>query len=466
MLDFAFAYDEEIGQHAVEGFVNSRKEPLYRMLNAGDIVDIRTSDDPQTQEYWIERKYVTTSRALSAIQKQRFSEYKGYGLLRQKLERNRYKLAEDELSQELYDFVKRHHLGTVNAYLKQLDEGADLRYTPDWAAQQIMQQIKERNEQVVAGKPNWVAQLDPQFADKHIYYLPKSSCNVCLPTYPRDSNIVGYVSQGEKALVIHSAHCPRLIDRQHKQRAPFYSLTWHLLPTFRVGFSATAQDRRGLVFDVSKQLRHHQCVLVSIYAQAVYRDARLHFIIETYDTGEVAYILQKIKRVKGIIDIGIDPLKTSPQVYEQLQYLREESLLSREKIEADYAWEEARAALGSRRPVLRNPFNISRPPDEKMFFGRTSEIKKLQRELCTDERGKAIFLYGPRRSGKSSLCNHFLEQYVHPPYWHVHYSLQGATGQNETTILMQLAEEVCWAFQERFNQRPPGGKITRRMIRR
>lgn len=453
VLDFAYAYDENLTGY-VSGFNNGRAVPLYRKLQTGDIVDIKISNTSQEHEYWVERKYVTTSRALNAIQTQRFYEHKVYRLLQQKLEYYRYRLTEEELSQELSDFVKRHHLGTVNSYLKQFDEKADLRYTPDWAAEQIMEQIRERNEQVVAATPKWVVRLDPLTADKHIYYLPKSFCNVCQPTYPRDGYIVGYVSRRQKALVIHSAHCPRLTDRHHKQRAPLYPLTWHQLPAFRVGFAATGSDRRGLVLDISKQLRHHQCSLVSIHAEAVYKDVQLRFSIETYEIEEVLDILQKIEEVEGIITIDIDPLKTAPHAYERLQQLRNQPLLLVEKIEVERAGELPVVPITRRPPVLRNPFNISRPPGEKMFFGRTPEIKKWQRELCNDEQGKAIFLYGPRRSGKSSLCSYFLDQYVYPPFWYVHYSLQGAIAQNEATILMQIAEEICWKFQERFNQTP------------
>ncbi len=453
VLDFAYACDENLTGY-VSGFVNDRAAPLYRELNVDDIVDIKISNTPQEHGYWVERKYVTTSRALNAIQKQRFYEHKAHKLLQQKLEYYRYRLTEEELSQELFDFVRRHHLGTVDTYLKQFDEKADLRYTPAWAAEQIMEQIRERNEQMVAAAPKWIVQLDPLTAADHIYYLPKSFCNVCQPTYPRDGNIVGYVSRRQKALVIHSAHCPRLIDRDHKQRAPLYSLTWHQLPAFRVGFSMTAQDRRGLVLDISKRLRHYQCSFISLHAEAVYKNVKLSFTIETYDTGEVLDLLQKMKRIESIIDIEIDPLKTAPHVYEQLQQLRNQPLLFIEKIEAERAGERAVVPTTRRPLVLRNPFNISRPPAEKMFVGRTPDIKKWQRELCDDEQGKAIFLHGPRRSGKSSLCSHFLDQYVYPPFWHVHYSLQGAIAQDEATILMQIAEEVCWKFQERFNQTP------------
>jgi (p)ppGpp synthase/HD superfamily hydrolase len=453
VLDFAYVSDENLTGY-VSGFINDREVPLFRKLSADDIVDIKTSNTPQEHSYWVERKYVTTSRALNAIQKQRFYEHKAHKLLQQKLEYYRYRLTEEELSQELFDFVRRHHLGTVDTYLKQFDEKADLRYTPDWAAEQIMEQIRERNEQVVAVAPKWIVRLDPLAVDKHIYYLPKSFCNVCQPTYPRDGNIVGYVSHRQKALVIHSAHCPRLIDRHHKQRAPLYPLTWHQLPAFRVGFSITAQDRRGLVLDISKRLRHYQCSFISLHAEAVYKDVKLSFTIETYDTGEVLEVLQKMKKIESIIDIEIDPLKTAPHMYEQLQQLRNQPLLLIEKIEAERAGELPVVPTTRRPPVLRNPFNISRPPGEKMFVGRTPEIKKWQRELCDYEQGKAIFLHGPRRSGKSSLCSHFLEQYVYPPFWHLHYSLQGATEQDEATILMQLAEEVCRTFQDRFNQMP------------
>jgi nitrate reductase NapAB chaperone NapD len=232
-------------------------------------------------------------------------------------------------------------------------------------------------------------------------------------------------------------------------------LIWQQLPTFRVGFSVTAQDRRGLVHDLCKQLRYYQCSLVSIHAEAVFKNAKLSLVIETNDTKEVLDLLQKISNVDNVIDVDIDPLKTAPKVYEQLQQKQEQPLLVEERIEAKHALEEAQIVRASRRPRLRNPFSIARPPGEKMFFGRTNEIKKLQRELCADEGGKAILLYGPRRSGKSSLCHHFLEHYTYPPYWYVHLSLQDIARQNETEILMQIADEVCWAFEERFNQAPP-----------
>ena len=69
-------------------------------------------------------------------------------------------------------------------------------------------------------------------------------------------------------------------------------------------------------------------------------------------------------------------------------------------------------SLQPRNPKLRNPFDISRPATAKMFFGRSSETATMQRELCEGEQGKALILYGPRRSGKSSIIKNFLEPKV------------------------------------------------------
>src|SRR5579859_1747677 len=79
----------------------------------------------------------------------------------------------------------------------------------------------------------------------------------------------------------------------------------------------------------------------------------------------------------------------------------------------EFDWDEMVSMLPARAPVLENPFNISRPAGGNMFFGRSEEIKIMQRELCDAAEGRALLLYGPRRSGKSSLCKQFIERDIH-----------------------------------------------------
>src|ERR1700686_1711726 len=93
-----------------------------------------------------------------------------------------------------------------------------------------------------------------------------------------------------------------------------------------------------------------------------------------------------------------------------------------------------------------------------MFFGRSEEIKLMQRELCDAEQGRALILHGPRRSGKSSLCKHFLERYMQEPCWGVLYSLQNTRNMPESAIFMQLEEKVPSTFQAPFQRSASKGE--------
>jgi hypothetical protein len=79
----------------------------------------------------------------------------------------------------------------------------------------------------------------------------------------------------------------------------------------------------------------------------------------------------------------------------------------------------------------------------------------MQMELRDNDHGRALILYGPRRSGKSSICKHFLEQQVRPDTWGVHCSLQNATQKSEEAVLIQLADYVSTAFHEQMHSSAP-----------
>lgn len=124
-----------------------------------------------------------------------------------------------------------------------------------------------------------------------------------------------------------------------------------------------------------------------------------------------------------------------------------------DKQEGRSSWEEGVAKLLPRVQVLINPFDISRPA--RLFVNRTEEMMVMRRELCDQEVGQALVLHGPRRSGKTSLSQHFLERQVSPPYWGALVSLQNAINATETTILMQIADKIGTAFLAQLEHDPP-----------
>jgi len=83
-LDFAYRLDRSIGEHAVYALVNNRKAPLYRLLDAGDTVEISTSSELQVQDAWLRENHASTQAVRRQIKdslKRRFLDRRGYELL-------------------------------------------------------------------------------------------------------------------------------------------------------------------------------------------------------------------------------------------------------------------------------------------------------------------------------------------------------------------------------------------------
>jgi (p)ppGpp synthase/HD superfamily hydrolase len=462
VLDFAYALDSEMGSRAVEAIVNNRKAPLYRSLQAGDIVEIRTSRQTQADYYWLDDGYVRTPKAKRIIKEvisRKNLERRGYELIRDKLRHYHFALPLTEFDEQLRQLLKRFQLGSRQEFLQRLEKEDETEYTPDWAAQEIMKQIGEENTRSAAqGTVVWVPVIDTSFMHYISGTYRQRVCGLCRPTHPRDTTIVGRLRKGGRELVVHRETCSHLIDRNPGQHSKPIPMTWQMQSPFRVAFFVKVQDRDGLVLDLARELRRHNCYLRGIQAEASSPRADVGFIfftIEVYSDREILDIWNAIEKIDNVNEVQIDRAATPASIVDRLEKLHEQGITRLSKTIIEFDWEELVSMLPTRAPILMNPFNISRPAGGNMFFGRSEEIKIMQRELCDAEEGRALVLYGPRRSGKSSLCKQLIERYMHAPSWGVLYSLQNARKQTEATILMQLAERVGEVFQENFQRVAP-----------
>ncbi len=456
VLDFAYTLDQSIGAHAVYALVNNRNAPLYRILDADDIVEIITSTEIQAKESWLQPSYATISAVRKQIGKS-LHDRRGYKLLSQELERYHHILPPEVLEEQLDTLVKQHSLGTVQKYLERLDPTEETIYTPIWAAQEIMQRLADHNGSLMPfdGRTNWVPVIDAQLKGNKRYFHQQRLCNICQPNYPYDRKIMGRVRRRDQMLVVHKDSCPSLLEHPSNSGASLLPMIWQRQPMFRVTFYVAAQDRRGLVLDLVRLLRRPYCDLLSINAEAhtKYGEARIRFTIEVHSYTEVIDIWQALYRVDNVTKADLDASATPLQVYDHLQQLRQQKESIPQLSLSEFLEEPATPELRS--VLLENPFDISHPPTPKMFFGRSAEIEKMQRELCDAPRGRALVLHGPRRSGKTSICANFLENQVQPPFWGVLFSLLSCVEHDEETILEKIAEAISEQFRRQFHQPGP-----------
>lgn len=460
-LDFAYAVDPNVGEYAAEAFVNNRKSPLDRELDAGDIVEIRTASYIQTQQEWLDRNYARTPRARQEIQKslQRHpQERRGYNQLREILDRHHFMLTTETLEEELRRLIKQNRLGTYLDYIRLLDTGKDVRYTPEWAAQQIMDQIIDRNEISTAemSKLSWAPVLNIPSNTQKNHINSQRLCGFCRPEYPH--TIMGRIRKSTGELVVHEEHCPHLLDSYAK----LLPMSWQPeAAPFCVSFFMIAQDRKGLVSDLTRLVRTYPCDLRYVHAEAIENgQARIRFKIEVHTIKEVFDIREAMRKREPHARVEIDAATTPRRILNRLRGQHKQEELW-DTMALERAFKEAMDVLPSRNTHLRNPFNISRPATPKMFFGRSQEIADIQETLCASEPGKAMVLYGPLRSGKSSICTNFVEHHIlfdsraQRPIWGILHSLINAQWENEESVFAELAGRLCKKFALQFNWAAP-----------
>ncbi|MEO6890189.1 MAG: ATP-binding protein [Ktedonobacteraceae bacterium] len=460
VLDFAYALDEMTVKYAVGAFINNRKAPLHCELNASDVVEIIPSTEVQVRDYWLEEEYATTPAAQRHIKDLLHPQHRGYNLLCQELEQFDYRFSSTEIERLLGTLLKRYSLGTPMMYLAQLDKEGEPPYTPTWAAQKIMEHSVQHNEPLLAdrGGFHWTAVPDRQILAHTQPIHHRRLCRFCKPVHPRDIHITGRLHKRNGELIVHKDGCVHLTRHALSEQVTFIPMIWEGQSwTVRVGFFMRTQDRPGLIFDISRCLLLHQCVLLSINADPPRSsEAIIRFMIETYAEQEAVSILRDVNRIADVEEVNFDPAATAPPLYNHLQALVKRPIKLTERTKTDRLWKESIEELLPRSQILKNPFDISRPATARMFVGRSGEMKTMERELCSGEHGKALMLYGPRRSGKSSICKNFIEHEVKPPFWGVFFSLQAALEQNEEALFSQLADEIAREFNEQLQQPAPG----------
>ncbi len=460
-LDFAYALDPGVGEFAAEAFVNNRKSPLNRELDAGDVVEIRTASYIQTQQEWLDHNYARTAKARQEIQKslQRHpQERRGYNQLREILNQHHYMLTNETLEDELKRLVKQHKLGALLEYIRLLDTEKDTRYTPEWAAQQIMEQLAERNEISTSemSKLSWTPALDLPSSTQKTQINSQRLCGFCKPEYPH--TILGRIRKRTGELVVHKERCPHLLDSYAK----LLPMSWQpQAAPFSVSFVMIAQDRKGLVSDLTRLLRTYPSELRFVQAEAIENgQARIRFKLEVHTDKEVFDIREGVKKREPQARVEIDAATTPQRILNRLRNQHKQEQLW-DTTDLERAFKEAMNVLPSRNIHLKNPFNISRPALPKMFFGRSQEIATIQETLCDGEQGKAMVLYGPLRSGKSSICINFVDHHilfdhrVQRPIWGILHSLRNVQRDDEESIFSELAQRLAQKFQHQFQQAAP-----------
>src|SRR5690349_672292 len=128
-----------------------------------------------------------------------------------------------------------------------------------------------------------------------------------------------------------------------------------------VSFFMIVQDRKGLVFDLTRLVRTYPCDLRYVHVEVIENgQAMIRFKIEVHTIKEVFDIREAMRKREPQARVEIDAATTPRRILNRLRGQHKQEELW-DTMALERAFKEAMDVLPSRNTHLKNPFNISRP---------------------------------------------------------------------------------------------------------
>ena len=298
-LDFAFQIHTEIGLHCAGSKINGRLQPLSTKLQSGDQVEIITNPSRTPSHDWL--KLVKTSGARSKIRrwlKQAGFEQSltlGKEIIERKLKSMRVAMPGDETLQE---YAEQLNKKSVEELFAAIGNGS-------LAARQLINLIQPEKEKDTVGLVGKVMDRIRGSKGVRVQGLDNMMFRFagCCQPVPGEE-IVGFITRG-RGVTIHHAECALAIDLANQSPERKIAVSWDAGrdQSFVVQLEMVVEDRKGMLRDITQ-------VIADVNTNV--RGAEIHsgdstavgkFIVEVSNLSHLNRIIDRIKKVKGVIQV-------------------------------------------------------------------------------------------------------------------------------------------------------------------
>ena len=299
-LDFAFQIHTEVGIHCAGAKINGRLQPLSTVLKSGDMVEVLTNPNRTPSHDWL--KLIKTSGARSKIK--RWLKQSGYEqsvslgkeIIERKLKELRLKMPPDD---ELQEYAEQLNQKSVNDLFAAIGNGS-------MSLRQLMALIQPPEEE----------KTEAGFVDKVIDRIRGSKgvkvqgldnmmfrfAGCCQPV-PGD-DIIGFITRG-RGVTIHQADCPVAVDINNNYPERKIDVSWDAGrdQSFIVQLDLVVEDRKNILRDITQAISDSNTNIrgAEMYAQDT--TAAGKFVIEVSNLTHLNRIIDKVRKVKGVISV-------------------------------------------------------------------------------------------------------------------------------------------------------------------
>jgi GTP pyrophosphokinase len=310
-VDFAYAIHTEVGHTCTGAKVNGRIVPLRSRLKNGDIVEIQTQPGHMPSRDWL--SLVKTSKARNKI-------------------RHFINVSQRTRSIEIGKKILEKEARKFKVNMKKLlDEGQLMKVAPDYGCTKLddiysalgfgkisakvllsklipQEELQELQDEKLAKLASAVKKVfgissDSAIKVKGIDDLMVYRAKCCNPI--RGEEIVGYITRG-KGVAVHAKRCANVANLLYEaDRKIDVQWTGSREGSFAVKLSIAAEDRQGLLAEITSTISESQTNIKNIEAQT-FEDHRgtIHLTIEIADLKHLEKAVNSIKKIRGVHEVA------------------------------------------------------------------------------------------------------------------------------------------------------------------
>lgn len=303
-IDFAYALHSSLGDRCRGAKVDGQIVPLSTPLENGQRVEIIAAKEGAPSVNWLYEGWVKSNRAIGKIRayirQQNAESIREQGRLQ--LDKTLAKIQPKPNLQELSEKVgykKPEELYTAIAQgevtPRAIQKACGLLNEPPPAPMSEHSIVKR--SKIKAGNKNGIL-IDGE--DGLLTTLAKC----CKPAPPDD--IVGFVTRG-RGISVHRSNCPAFRHLAAQAPDKVLAAAWAGLQegqVFAVDIEIRAQDRGGLLRDVSEALTRYKLNVTAVQTQSRDLEASMRFTLEVRQVNDLPRVLASLAEVKGVMSVS------------------------------------------------------------------------------------------------------------------------------------------------------------------
>lgn len=308
-VDFAYQLHTDVGHRCRGARVDGVMVPLNTKLKNGQTVEIITlkigSIQTGPSRDWLTPEYTVGTRTRSKIRAwfnaidQEITLSTGRGLIEKTLQREgKTSVNLEELARKL-SFASLDDLflavGKEEFSLRQVETALRDDPVPEVAPEFVISN-KIRASSVIHGAKSGVLVVGTEG-------LMTQLARCCKPAPPDD--IVGFVTRG-KGVSIHRLNCKNFAEMRNKAPERVIQTTWGdggKDTVYPVDIFVLAQDRQGLLRDISEVFSREKINVVGVNTQSAKGQAKMSFTAEINGTSQLQKALTVIREVSGVQEV-------------------------------------------------------------------------------------------------------------------------------------------------------------------